>query len=200
MVWLDDALGIKSDNESYFSPSRFDFRIVDSPIELKTLIEDRNKENNKSRMVAGYCWDWVSKKRNSSDLDIQFPEFGFQAKWNLDTPNDAWIIRVDSVKEVGCIHTCQGLELDYVGVIIGPDLVFESGELLTIPAARAKTDKSLNGYKKEMKENPILASEKADEIIRNTYRTLMTRGMKGCYVYFTDNSTAEYFRQRLPKD
>ena len=200
MVWLDDALGIKLDNESYFSPSRFDFRIVDSPIELQTLIEDRNKENNKSRMVAGYCWDWVSKKRNSSDLDIQFPEFGFQAKWNLDTPNDAWIIRVDSVKEVGCIHTCQGLELDYVGVIIGPDLVFESGELLTIPAARAKTDKSLNGYKKEMKENPILASEKADEIIRNTYRTLMTRGMKGCYVYFTDNSTAEYFRQRLPKD
>ena len=200
MVWLDDALGIKADNESYFSPTRFDFRIVDSPIELQTLIEDRNKENNKSRMVAGYCWDWVSKKRNSSDLDIQFPEFGFQAKWNLDTPNDAWIIRVDSVKEVGCIHTCQGLELDYVGVIIGPDLVFESGELLTIPDARAKTDKSLNGYKKEMKENPILASEKADEIIRNTYRTLMTRGMKGCYVYFTDNSTAEYFRQRLPKD
>jgi DUF2075 family protein len=200
MVWLDDALGIKLDNESYFSPSRFDFRIVDSPIELQTLIEDRNKENNKSRMVAGYCWDWVSKKRNSSDLDIQFPEFGFQAKWNLDTPNDAWIIRVDSVKEVGCIHTCQGLELDYVGVIIGPDLVFEAGELLTIPAARAKTDKSLNGYKKEMKEDPILASEKADEIIRNTYRTLMTRGMKGCYVYFTDNSTAEYFRQRLPKD
>jgi DUF2075 family protein len=200
MVWLDDALGIKSDKESYFSTSRFDFRIVDSPSELKELIEERNRENNKSRMVAGYCWDWVSKKKSSSEIDIRFPEFGFQAKWNLDTPNDAWIIRVDSVKEVGCIHTCQGLELDYVGVIVGPDLVFDSGELITIPAARAKTDKSLNGYKKEMKENPVLASGKADEIIRNTYRTLMTRGMKGCYVYFTDNSTAEYFRQLLPKD
>lgn len=200
MVWLDDALGIKSDKESYFSTSRFDFRIVDSPSELKELIEERNRENNKSRMVAGYCWDWVSKKKSSSEIDIKFPEFGFQAKWNLDTPNDAWIIRVDSVKEVGCIHTCQGLELDYVGVIVGPDLVFDCGELITIPAARAKTDKSLNGYKKEMKENPVLASDKADEIIRNTYRILMTRGMKGCYVYFTDNSTAEYFRQLLPKD
>jgi DUF2075 family protein len=199
MVWLDNALGIKVDNESYFSPSRFDFRIVDDPAELKDLIEERNKEANKSRMVAGYCWDWVSKKKNSSAIDIQFPEYAFEAKWNLDTPNDAWIIRTDSVREVGCIHTCQGLELDYVGVIVGPDLVMDAGELITIPAARAKTDKSLHGYKKEMKENPVLASQKADEIIRNTYRTLMTRGMKGCYVYFTDNATAAYFKSLLPE-
>lgn len=74
-----------------------------------------------------------------------------------------------------------------------------AGELITIPAARAKTDKSLHGYKKEMKENPLLASQKADEIIRNTYRTLMTRGMKGCYVYFTDKATAEYFKSLLPE-
>ncbi len=200
MVWLDDALDIKKDSESYFSPDRFDFRIVDSPSELQSMIEEKNAENNKSRMVAGYCWEWVSKKKSSSEIDIQFPEFGFEAKWNLDTPNDAWIIRLDSVKEVGCIHTCQGLELDYVGVIVGPDLIVEAGELITIPAARAKTDKSLNGYKKEMGENPVMASQKADEIIRNTYRTLMTRGMKGCYVYFTDAATAEYFKQRLPKD
>jgi DUF2075 family protein len=199
MVWLDNALGINVDNESYFSTSRFDFRIVDDPAELKALIEERNKENNKSRMVAGYCWDWVSKKKNSSAIDIQFPEYAFEAKWNLDTPNDAWIIRTDSVREVGCIHTCQGLELDYVGVIVGPDLVMDTGELITIPAARAKTDKSLHGYKKEMKENPALASQKADEIIRNTYRTLMTRGMKGCYVYFTDNATAAYFKSLLPE-
>ena len=105
---------------------------------------------------------------------------------------------MDSVDEVGCIHTCQGLELDYVGVIIGPDLVFESGELITVPAARAKTDKSLNGYKKEMKENPVMASVKADEIIRNTYRTLMSRGMKGCYVYFSDHATSQYFKSLMP--
>jgi DUF2075 family protein len=197
MVWLDDALGVKIDNESYFSPERFDFRIVDSPTELHDLIKKRNLENNKSRVVAGYCWDWVSKK-NPNELDIKFPEFGFAAEWNLDRVNQAWIIHPDSVKEIGCIHTCQGLELDYVGVIVGPDLVFEMGELIAVPEARAKTDKSLHGYKKEMKENPVLASQKADEIIRNTYRTLMSRGMKGCYVYFTDHATSEYFKQLLP--
>jgi DUF2075 family protein len=197
MVWLDNALGVKIDNESYFSPERFDFRIVDSPTELHDLIKKRNLENNKSRVVAGYCWDWVSKK-NPNELDIKFPEFGFAAEWNLDRVNQAWIIHPDSVKEIGCIHTCQGLELDYVGVIVGPDLVFEAGELIAIPEARAKTDKSLHGYKKEMSENPVLASQKADEIIRNTYRTLMSRGMKGCYVYFTDHATSEYFKQLLP--
>lgn len=197
MVWLDNALGVKIDDESYFSPERFDFRIVDSPTDLHNLIKEKNLENNKSRVVAGYCWDWVSKK-NPNELDIKFPEFGFAAEWNLDRVNQAWIIHPDSVKEVGCIHTCQGLELDYVGVIVGPDLVFEAGELIAIPEARAKTDKSLHGYKKEMKENPVLASQKADEIIRNTYRTLMSRGMKGCYVYFTDHATSEYFKQLLP--
>ena len=197
MVWLDNALGVKIDNESYFSPERFDFRIVDSPTELHNLIKNKNLENNKSRVVAGYCWDWVSKK-NPNELDIKFPEFGFAAEWNLDRVNQAWIIHPDSVKEIGCIHTCQGLELDYVGVIVGPDLVFETGELIAVPEARAKTDKSLHGYKKEMKENPVLASQKADEIIRNTYRTLMSRGMKGCYVYFTDHATSEYFKQLLP--
>ncbi len=198
MVWLDNALGVRTDDESYFSPERFDFRIVDSPVELHNLIKSRNADGNKSRVVAGYCWDWISKKKNPKELDIKFPEFGFEAKWNLDTPGDAWIIRVDSVDEVGCIHTCQGLELDYVGVIVGPDLVCDAGELVTVPGARAKTDKSLHGYKKEMKENPILASSKADEIIRNTYRTLMSRGMKGCYVYCSDPATAEHFKSLLP--
>jgi len=197
MVWLDNALGVEIDDESYFSTDRFDFRIVDSPNELHDTIKKLNTKNNKSRVVAGYCWDWVSKK-NRNEFDIKFPDFGFQAEWNLDLANNAWIIREDSVEEIGCIHTCQGLELDYVGVIVGPDLIFEAGELITVPAARAKTDRSLHGYQKEMKENPILASQKADEIIRNTYRTLMSRGMKGCYVYFTDQATAEYFKQLVP--
>ncbi|MGA0867229.1 MAG: DNA/RNA helicase domain-containing protein, partial [Candidatus Nanopelagicaceae bacterium] len=112
--------------------------------------------------------------------------------------NSAWIIDPDSVNEVGCIHTSQGLELDYVGVIIGPDLAVQGGELVTVPSARAKTDKSLHGFIKEAKENRIAAESKADEIIRNTYRTLMSRGMKGCYVHFTDPEVKEYFRSRLP--
>ena len=197
MVWLDNALGVQIDNESYFSNDKFEFKIVESPTELHDLIKEKNKENNKSRVVAGYCWDWVSKK-DRNKYDITFPKFGFQAEWNLESQGGEWIIKEGSIEQVGCIHTSQGLELDYVGVIIGPDLTVSGHELVTDPSSRAKTDRSLHGYKKEFKVNPEEATRKADELIRNTYRTLMSRGMKGCYVYFTDPVTADYFKRRLP--
>jgi DUF2075 family protein len=197
MAWLDDALGIRVEPDSYFSAGKFDFKIVNSPTELHELIKEKNKVNNKSRVVAGYCWEWVSRK-DKTKSDIEFPEFKFEADWNLTEHGGKWIIHKDSVKDIGCIHTCQGLELDYVGVIIGPDLIVSKGKLITDPAARAKSDKSLHGYKKSLAVEPISAEKKADEIIRNTYRTLMTRGMKGCYVYFTDQATADYFKELLP--
>jgi len=197
LVWLDDTLGIRSDDSSYFSPDRYDFRIFDNPAELHDTIREKNRDSNKSRMVAGYCWNWVSRN-DKNRADLAFPEFRYQANWNLTEHGSKWIIEPYSVSEVGCIHTCQGLELDYVGVIIGPDLVFRDGELTTEPAARAKSDKSLAGYKKTLKEDPVAATERADAIIRNTYRTLMSRGMKGCYVYFTDKATADYFKSQLP--
>jgi hypothetical protein len=197
MVWLDNALGVQIDNESYFSNDKFEFKIVESPTELHDLIKEKNKENNKSRVVAGYCWDWVSKK-DRNKFDITFPNFGFQAEWNLESQGGEWIIKEGSIEQVGCIHTSQGLELDYVGVIVGPDLTISEHELVTDPSARAKTDRSLHGFKKEFKVNPEEATRKADELIRNTYRTLMSRGMKGCYVYFIDPVTADYFKRRLP--
>jgi uncharacterized protein len=197
MVWLDNALGVQIDSESYFSNDKFEFKIVESPTELHDLIKEKNKENNKSRVVAGYCWDWVSKK-DRNKYDITFPKFGFQAEWNLESQGGEWIIKEGSIEQVGCIHTSQGLELDYVGVIVGPDLAISGHELVTDPSARAKTDRSLHGYKKEFRVNPEEATRKADELIRNTYRTLMSRGMKGCYVYFTDPVTADYFKRRLP--
>jgi DUF2075 family protein/archaellum biogenesis ATPase FlaH len=197
MVWLDTSLGLSDDEESYFSPDRFDFRIVDSPVALKTLIDEKNEQNGRSRVVAGYCWDWVSKN-SPSKADLIFPEFEFEATWNLSSHGQGWIIQPDSHKQVGCIHTCQGLELDYVGVIVGPDLIVDNGKLVSVPGARAKTDTSLHGYKKALKNDPVWAADKADEIIKNTYRTLMSRGMKGCYVWFTDPMAAEFFQARLP--
>lgn len=197
MVWIDNALGVKKDEQSYFSPASFDFQIVESPVELRQMIDEKNAVNNKSRIVAGYCWDWVSKK-SPTKPDLVFPEFSFQATWNLFSDGQGWIVQPDSNKQIGCIHTCQGLELDYVGVIIGPDLIVRNGVLQTVPSARAKTDTSLNGYKKTYRENPGYADAKAGEIIRNTYRTLMSRGMKGCYVWCTDLETAEYFKNLIP--
>jgi len=197
MAWLDETLGVHASTENYFSKNKFDFQIFDSPVELHNIIKEKNKINNKSRVVAGYCWDWISKnKPNLSDITID--EFGYKATWNLTSDGSEWIISPKSVEEVGCIHTCQGLEVDYVGVIIGRDLRVIDGVLVTDPSARAKTDKSLAGYKKEFKEDPIGAQIKADDIIRNTYRTLMSRGMKGCYVYFVDPETAEHFKKLLP--
>ena len=196
LAWLDDALGVQATPDHYFSTDRFDFRIFDSVKELEIAIREKNKESNKARLVAGYCWDWVSDK-DPEKFDIVFPAEKFKMKWNLKSYGQNWIIDPNSVNEVGCIHTCQGLEVDYVGVIVGEDLLVKDGELITQPLERAKTDKSLKGYKKALKESPIEAELKADEIIRNTYRTLMTRGMKGCYVYFTDNETAQYFKNVL---
>jgi DUF2075 family protein len=198
MAWLDETLGVGPGSTHYFSPEKFDFQIFDSPLEMHNKIKEKNKVNNKSRVVAGYCWDWISQKR--PDLkDITIDPFGYKATWNLTSDGSEWIISPKSVEEVGCIHTCQGLEVDYVGVIVGRDLIAIDGILKTDPSARAKTDASLKGYKKELKEDPISAELKADELIRNTYRTLMSRGMKGCYVYFVDEATSDYFKSKLPK-
>lgn len=100
---------------------------------------------------------------------------------------------------MGCIHTCQGLEFDYVGVIIGDDLRVKNGNLVTDYTQRAKTDQSLRGLKKINQENPKKAKKIADEIIKNTYRTLMTRGMKGCYVYCTNKNLEKYLKEKLNK-
>jgi DUF2075 family protein len=198
MAWLDETLGVGPGATHYFSTEKFDFQIFDSPLEMHNKIKEKNKVNNKSRVVAGYCWDWISQKR--PDLkDITIDPFGYKATWNLTSDGSEWIISPKSVEEVGCIHTCQGLEVDYVGVIVGRDLIAIDGILKTDPSARAKTDASLKGYKKELKEDPISADLKADELIRNTYRTLMSRGMKGCYVYFVDEATSDYFKSKLPK-
>ena len=101
-----------------------------------------------------------------------------------------------SVEQVGCIHTCQGLELDYVGVIIGPDMVFADGTARTDPLKRSSQDKTIRGIRAKWRTDAALR-KRADRIIRNTYRTLMTRGMKGCYVYCCDPALASFFRERL---
>ncbi len=184
LAWLDHMLGIRETANTTLDPDAFDFRIVDSPTELHALIKERNT-NNKARVVAGYCWDWKSK-RDPDAYDIVMPEFGYRRQWNLDRDGSLWIMAPKSVEEVGCIHTCQGLELDYVGVIVGPDLIARDGELVTDPAARSSQDRSIRGWKTQMRRDPDGTGKLVDRIIRNTYRTLMTRGMKGCYVYFAD--------------
>lgn len=185
IAWLDNFLGIRETANTDFDRDAFDFRIMDSPTELHNLIRDKNQINNKARVVAGYCWDWKSKK-DPNAWDIEIPEHDYRAQWNLDKDGSLWIVAPDSLEEVGCIHTCQGLELDYVGVIIGPDLRWVDGQPTVFPESRSRMDRTIRGWKKLMKEDPHATRERLDRIVRNTYKTLMSRGMKGCYVYIMD--------------
>ncbi|MFT8233277.1 DNA/RNA helicase domain-containing protein [Pseudomonas guariconensis] len=193
MAWLDDVLDIRSTANPTLDTSEYEFKVFDSPQALHDAIDEKN-HGNKARVVAGYCWPWLSKKDpNAADIVIG----DYTRQWNLDQDGSLWIIAENSIEQVGCIHTCQGLEVDYIGVIIGPDLVVRDGNVVTSPNERDKHDKSIRGWKKMMKEQPALAKKETDLIIKNTYRTLMTRGMKGCYLYCTDKETAQFFKSRL---
>lgn len=196
LAWLDNTLQIKETANIFLGEDAFEFVIVDNPAEMRDVIYELNRANNKSRMLAGYCWDWVSRK-NKHAYDIAFDAFKFRHRWNLASDGMRWIISPDSVSEIGCIHTSQGLELENVGVIIGKDLMARNGRIVTDFRQRAKTDKSLSGIVQLHRQDPQKAYSVADELIKNTYRTLLTRGMKSCYVYFVDEETREYFEDRL---
>ena len=196
LAWLDHTLDIRDTANQTLDTTEYDFRVFDSPADLHALIELKNRANNRSRVVAGYCWKWPSK-RDPAAWDIEMPASGYRRRWSLDKDGSLWIVAPESVEQVGCIHTCQGLELDYVGVIIGPDLTYRDGRIVVDATKRASSDQSVKGLKKMLKEEPARAEVLADAIVKNTYRTLMTRGMKGCYVYCTDAPLAEYLRSRL---
>ncbi|VWX37325.1 AAA family ATPase [Limnobacter sp. 130] len=196
IAWLNHHLHIKSTANLNMDGLDFDFKVFDSPTALHNAIRQKNEVNNKARVVAGYCWDWKSKKTPKA-FDIEFPEYGYKAQWNLDDDGSTWIIKPNSVEQVGCIHTCQGLELDYVGVIVGPDFVVRNGEVITDAFKRSNMDQSIKGFKGGLKTNRANNLALADAVIKNTYKTLMTRGMKGCYVYFTDEETRAHFKALL---
>ena len=193
LSWIDNVLEINTEGTDEFDHD-YDIRICDSPEEVRNLIIERNKVNNKARMLAGYCWECISSGKNNTNVhDITIGDFGMS--WNLGS-SSTWAIDPQSVNEIGCIHTCQGLEFDYCGVIIGDDLRYEDG-IVTDYTKRAKTDQSIKGLKKLLKEDKDDALKQADAIIKNTYRTLMTRGQKGCYIYCTDEKLGAYLKERL---
>ena len=195
LSWLDNALQIRETANIRLTEEDYDFRIFDSPNEMFNAIKKKNETNNKSRVVAGYCWDWKSKQDHRA-FDIEIPQFFFRKQWNFNS-NEPWLIGEHSIDQIGCIHTCQGLELDYVGVIIGPDMVYRNNRVVTDGFKRSPNDQSLKGFKAMMARKPKEALQAADAIIKNTYRTLMTRGMKGCYVYCCDQTLAEHFRELM---
>ena len=196
LAWIDHVLDINPTANFNLDDIDFDIRVCDSPSEVKELILERNKEKNRSRMLAGYCWNWIKDGQNDTNVhDIVIGDF--EMSWNLG--NSIFAIDDTSVNEIGCIHTSQGLEFDYVGVIIGSDMRYENNHIITDFTSRASTDQSLKGIKKLYKEDKDKALRLADEIIKNTYRTLLTRGMKGCYIYCCDKELSDYLKENIKR-
>ena len=187
LALINSILGMHSSPNTLLELD-YDIQVFDSPTKMREALRTKNLINNKSRMLAGYCYEWKSKN-DPYAIDIRLDD-GFEAQWNYNN-TDTWAIDAESFNQVGCIHTSQGLEFDYVGVIIGKDLIYKDGKVQTDFAKRARSDKSLSGIRGT--QNFSLA----DTIIRNTYKTLLTRGQKGCYIYCEDKPLAEYIRQQI---
>ena len=185
---LDNILQIGEHVDIDHSELNFDIKVFDNPNEMRDRLREINQINNKARMVAGYCYDW-NVKFNRGDYDICL-EDGFKAKWNLDG-DKIWAINPESFEEVGCIHTAQGLEFDYVGVIIGKDLRYDKSQNLVV----ADKTQISNDDKSSGIRNAGIAL--ANQLIKNTYKTLLTRGQKGCYIYCEDKDLAEYIKKNI---
>ncbi|HOI46999.1 MAG TPA: DUF2075 domain-containing protein [Bacilli bacterium] len=190
IAFLDHLLQVRETANYDGFEMDYDFRVYDNPSTMKEDLQILNKINNKARMIAGYCYEWVSRNNyNDSVYDIVIGD-DFKAKWNFSSTN-TWAIDSDSFDQVGCIHTSQGLEFDYVGIIIGKDLIYRNNKVVTDFSKRATTDASLKGIKTTKKY------DLADRIIRNTYKTLMSRGQKGCFVYCEDKELMRYFSEKI---
>lgn len=188
--FLNNLLEIKQTANTNFEFNNLKVKIFDEPVIMRDELRELNKINNKTRMIAGYCYDW-NVKNKKGDWDIILPN-GFKAKWNLAN-DDHWAVNPNSFEEIGCIHTCQGMEFDYVGVFIGKDLYFENGHVHTNRNAISKDDKT-SGIRLK-----TTSDEEADKLIRRTYKVLLTRGIKGCYIYCEDEALRNYLKEKLKK-
>ena len=186
LAFLDDVLQIrKPDNDYGWYDIDYDLRFFDDPAEMREALREKNG-NNKARMIAGYCYHWDSKNDKTKYDIILGPNF--KAQWNFST--DSFAIDPDSFEQVGCIHSTQGLEFEYAGIIIGTDLRYDGENVIADFTRRDKNDKTMSGIKTG--KNYALA----DKIIRNTYKTLLSRGLKGCFVYCEDKALGDYLKNR----
>lgn len=164
--------------------NEFDFKIYDNVAEMVADIKAKEATLSLCRVVAGFAWPWVSRGNpDTTDIDIN----GFKLRWNSTTTD--WVNSKDAINEVGCIHTVQGYDLNYVGVIVGPELSYDAKVDRLVVNADKYEDR--NGWR------GITDPAELERYIINIYKTLMTRGIKGCYVYFVDKETERFFKSRI---
>ncbi|OGI15017.1 hypothetical protein A3K63_03055 [Candidatus Micrarchaeota archaeon RBG_16_49_10] len=163
-----------------------EFKIVDSPHELKKLIDQRNHENkNCARIVASYCWPWSEPNYDGTLVnDVKIEDF--EMPWEKKDQFWKWATDDSGMKQVGTVYTAQGFEFDYIGVIFCNDLVWNEQK-------KDWEAKPENSYDTEAKRNnPNFVKH-----LKNVYRVLLTRAHKGVYVYFMNKETEKLFRSRI---
>ncbi len=194
LEWVESVLGYTDQKKILKKNELFDFRILSSPSELYGELQKKEAEKaNSARLVAGYCWPWHDPRPDGTLVnDVKIGDF--EMPWETKGEHAVggypvwyqWAYKPNGFRQVGCIYTAQGFEFDYIGVIIGPDLKYNK-----------ETD-SLSGDMSETKD-PTLRRDPSnfESYMKNVYRVLLTRGMRGCYVYFTDKETEGFFRGRM---
>ena len=173
-----------------------DFKIFDSPEKLYEAIKEKNNEKpNSARLVAGFCWPWSDPNPDGTIIDdvvigdFKMPWEGKDGKKLAPEipPASIWAYDPRGVNQVGSIYTIQGFEFEYVGIIFGKDLVYDL------------ENKKWVGIPENSADQMIKRGNPAEFVnyVKNVYRVLLTRGMKGCYVYFMDKNTENYFRTKI---
>ena len=191
--WVDHTLQI-ADTGNYdgWDQGAFDFRIFDDPNELYESICRLNDAGMKARMLAGYAWNWTQAKDGNDDAqvnDVNIDKFDFHMPWNSRRASTTWAADNSMRDQIGCIHTSQGLEFDYVGVIIGNDMKFDPDKMEIYADYDCYYDAT---GKKGLKNQRA----RLTAYVKNIYRVLLSRGMKGCYVYCTDKNLQKYMKER----
>ena len=200
MDWIEQVL-YNRPVTSKFDLSDFNLQILDSPQEIyDRIVEEDKVPGQTARIMAGFCWKWSDTLDVNGDL-IKDVEIGdFKMPWETHrnitkTPKGyvkwfEWAYKPEGIKQVGCIYTAQGFEFDYAGVIIGPDLIYntESHKIETVKSATRDP---------MLRNAPNEATMTFDDYVRNIYRVLMSRGMKGCFLYICDENLRNYMKQLL---
>ena len=193
--WIDQLLEVRKTGRFELGEhAGFEFRIFDTPAELDAAIRAKARGGYAARMTAGFCWRWSDPRPDGTLVDDV--EVGaFRRPWNAK-PDAArlargipkasfWASDPGGLDQVGCVYTAQGFEFDYAGVIFGRDLRWD-------PESREWIgDKSVS-HDSVVKR----AGARFTDCVKNTYRVLLTRGMRGCYVTFLDDATRELFASR----
>lgn len=201
--WLDNTLGIqRTANVLWNAQQGYDFQIVDSPVIMEEMLEQQRRQGHTARTVAGFCWPWsdpLPDGRLVSNVIIETDQFSYFRPWNAKDnagrlapgipKTSLWATDPGGVHQVGCIYTAQGFEFDYVGVIVGSDLRYRQAQGGWVAHQVGSSDTAIN--------NRRISPAEALEYLRNTYKVLMTRGIQGCYVYFTDDETRRFFQTRM---